>query len=143
MALFEPAVGLFVDAALDQGFLNEIMRGVEGWRSRAAGLRARNQRILIEVLNRLFFHLHRWTEARVQIAVEEKLIGGHAANVRFAEAGELAARLEIFFRRETLNQALHCAIDIGIGRLWSARDVCFVAYDPLIYQTIENFPIAL
>jgi hypothetical protein len=142
VAFLQPAIRLFADAALDQGFLNEVMRRIERRRSGSASLRTRKQRVFVKVLNGLLVHLHRGAKARVQIAVEEKLIGSDAANVRLTETGQLAARFEIFLGRKTLGQALHGAIDIGVGRLRRARHVRFAADNPLINETIHDFRVA-
>src|SRR6476620_2577260 len=89
VAFFEPAVSLFVNATLDQGLLNGIVRGVESGRRGAAGLRAGQESVLVKILDGPFVDLHCGAEARVQIAVKKELVSGNSANVCVSEAGEL------------------------------------------------------
>src|SRR5262249_51189782 len=103
----------------------------------------RQQSVSVKVLNVLFADLHGGAEPRIEIAIQKKLVGGDAANVRRAQTGKLATCLEVVPGRKALHQALDGAIDIGIGRQRSTGDVRFVAHDPLIDQAVQNFGIAL
>ena len=132
MAFLQPAVGLLADTALHQGFLDVVVRGIERRRILTASFRARQNRILVEILNGLFVHLHRGPEARIQITVEIDLIDCESPYIFFREAGQVPVSFIIFLRSKILLEPLQTAIDILLRWLRRARYDRFVAHDPLI-----------
>src|SRR5438477_6432406 len=138
MAFLQPAIRLLIDPSLHQRLFDIVMRYIESGRILSASFGSWQDRILIKILDGLFVYLHRRPESRIKIIVQENLASGQAAHIRFAEPSKVSARFVILFGSKTLLQALQPAIDFRVRWLWSARNIGFVTYNPLIEQAVQD-----
>ena len=142
-AFVQPAFRLLVDAALYQRFVDIVARGIQRRRLLPARLRARDDRLVVEVFHFFRFDFHRRAESRVEVVAEIKLrrhhvphVGNRSGRSASCRASYSSGDVNDFCTRST-PRVMSSSEGCGKSRCFG-----FVPHDPLIDQTVQNLRIA-